>query len=472
MQRPAAVRRCGVWPILTVATWLAAAAASAENVPPEPVKVDDGGPTAAELAHAPEPGAESGRADPPAQDSVLRDIGQGVLLPPRVAFEIVMAPVRGSVYVLDRYRVIDWWKRTFFDPTLTYGVYPTVVVDASYGVTVGARAVHRNLLGKDEHAALRVGGGGEYRFVVAGGFRTGHRFGERTQVEAQGRYERRPEDNFYGIGNVSDAEETNFRQRLERGSATLDVRAVDSLHVRGAAALTDIDFEPSTKGTPIDEVYDVNMLTGWTGVRNLYGELELRWDRRRYPTVLDRHHVIDHGELAAVYAGYVHEICCSGPTMSPVPGDYWRYGGDVQTFIRLGAGPRVLVLRGHVDAVTGELDEVAFSQLPKLGGQYLLRGYPRDRFRDRIAALGTIDYEWDLSRYLIASVFGDVRRVARTWQDFDLSGLRFGYGLGVQLHKTNAYLATASIASSIDGGVFFTLAFDPIFNIEPRVEQK
>lgn len=472
MHRAGNVTRAGLAWLPSIVAMLTPTLASGENEPAGETTVDDGEPTAAQLAQAPVPGAESGRADAPDQDSVLRDIGQGVLLPPRVAFEIVMAPVRSSVYAVDRYRLIDWWKRVFFDPTYTYGVYPTLRLDNTYGLSVGARFVHRDLFGQREHLSVRGAVGGEYRAMVDGRLRTGERLGEHAHVEVGGNYERRPEDSFYGIGNISDAEETNFRQRIERGIAILDVRPVDSFHLRGAGSITDIEFSPSEHGTPINTVYDVGALTGWMGVRNVYGELELRFDRRRYPVALDRRQLFDHGELAAIYGGYVHELGTSGATMAPVPGDYWRYGGDVQKFIRLAAGPRVLALRAHVDAVTGDVDDVAFSQLPKLGGRYLLRGYARDRFRDRIAAMGTVEYEWALNQYVMASVFSDVGRVAPSWEDFDPSGLRVGYGVGLQLYAKRTYLAALTVASSIDGGVFVELTFDPVFDIEPRVEQK
>ncbi len=472
MHRAGSVTRAGLaWLPFIVATVVPTFASGENEATPE-TTVDDGEPTAAQLAQAPVPGAESGRADAPDQDSLLRDIGQGVLLPPRVVFEIVMAPVRGSVYILDRYRLVDWWKRIFFDSTYTYGVYPTLRLDNTYGLSVGGRFVHRDLFGRHEHLSILGSYGGEFRALVAGGLRSGDRLGEHVHVQADGSYERRPEDSFYGIGNISDAEETNFRQRIERGFAILDVRAVDSLHVRGAGAITDIELGPSTHGTPINTVFDVNTLTGWSGTRNVYGELELRWDRRRFPVALDGRELFDHGELAGIYAGYVHELATSGVPMAPVPGDYWRYGGEAQKFIRLAPGPRVLVLRAHVDAVTGDVDEVAFSQLPKLGGRYLLRGYPRDRFRDRIAGVGTIQYEWALNQYVMASVFSDIGRVADSWEDFDPSGLRVGYGVGLQLYAKRAYLAALTLASSIDGGVFVELAFDPVFDIEPRVEWK
>src|SRR6185503_12794343 len=110
---------------------------------PELARADE--PTAAEVENAPPPGRESGRSDAPATDSVLRNVGQALLTPPRVALEIAFMPLRGGAYVYDRYQLPERFKRIFFDDTYTYGAYPTLVIDSSYGVTLGARVVHRNL---------------------------------------------------------------------------------------------------------------------------------------------------------------------------------------------------------------------------------------------------------------------------------------------------------------------------------------
>jgi len=48
----------------------------------KPAAADE--PTAAEVENAPVAGKESGRSDPPATDSWLRDVGQAVLTPPPV----------------------------------------------------------------------------------------------------------------------------------------------------------------------------------------------------------------------------------------------------------------------------------------------------------------------------------------------------------------------------------------------------
>jgi hypothetical protein len=450
--------------IVIVVVLLAAAPALAEDPPADP-EVPSDEPTAADVAGAPLPGAESGRTDPPETDSTLRDIGQGVLLVPRVGLEVVMAPMRGALWALDHYELQTRFRRWFFDRSGTYGVYPTFVLDTSYGFTVGARFVDRNVFGKAEHFSVRVSTGGEYRFETSGALRSGYRFGKRTLVTVRGQFERRPEDLFFGIGNDTSDERVYHRQELVRGAATFDVRAIDGLHVRGAFAYTNLDYGDSNKGPAIDVVYNPMTLTGFeTGIRNVYGEAELRWDSRQLPRSLDLHGLFDKGALLSIFGGRVHQFEAGG--------DYWTYGGEAQVFQRLGDGPRVVSARLVAAGVTGGYDDVAFTQLPQLGGKRFLRGYPADRFRDRLAVAGSVEYTWDLGRSPMASVFVDAGRVYHSPEDLTFDGLRADFGVSLQWHADRHYMAGVSVAASIDGEMFAYLTFDPVFDIEPRVEQR
>jgi hypothetical protein len=63
-------------------------------------------------------------------------------------------------------------------------------------------------------------------------------------------------------------------------------------------------------------------------------------------------------------------------------------------------------------------------------------------------------------------VYPDLRELVPT-------EIRAGYGITLQFHNHRRYVAGVSLASSIDGGVFLDLTFDPVFDaLEPRVEQR
>jgi hypothetical protein len=447
------------------------------DVPEPNAEPPPGERTAAAIAGAPRPGDESGRVDDRESDSTTRRIARGALAVPRGVFELAFTPVRATVWVFDRYHVAERTRRLFFNDAGTVGLYPIASLESDFGLSAGARFVAK--LGGRDRTRLDARIGGRYRQLVSWRLDGSHpdqrlRYGLRLE------YDRRPGERFYGIGNADEvsamavapglidarfddtAVGTRFRQQLERAAVSLGVRAAGPLHVRAAATYTDLELGASDVGTPITAVYMPGSLVGFDGVRHLYGEFELAWDSRRPAHRWDSGAVYSAGWLVSAFAGRVGMVGDA---------DFWRYGGDLQRFIRLGQGPRVLALRLHGEAVTGAHDAVPFTELPALGGSSMLRGYPTERFRDRIAALGTAEYEWDLGRAVFGSVFVDAGRVFSSIDELGqlgLGNLRCGYGFALEVHSGRSVLARASIASSVDGGVFLDLRFDPVFDVDPR----
>jgi len=476
----AATARAGAEPVAASSTrprTITEPSATREQVP-----VDHRGDhetTAADVAGAPVPGDESGRIDGgDSGDSLLRRGVRGILFVPKVAVDVALSPVRATVWAFDRYNLIDRYYRVFFNDDRTIGLVPTASYESGFGVNVGARFVDRDLFGAHEHLSLHAATGGQYRQIYNASLLTGERLGRYVKLELDGQYELRPRDPFYGIGNNDDssvpampidprgdptAVETRYRGRIARVASVLDVRPLDRFHVRGAGELTDRTFGPGADGRSIDQVYDPAMLVGRSGFRYAYSELELRFDDRRNVSRLEPRSFYAAGSLAAVFAGRVHRLDAGS--------DYWRYGADLQHFIRLAEGPRVLAMRLHGEGVSGTLSEVPFTDLPHLGGASFLRGYPTDRFRDRIAAFGSVEYEWDLSPEVSASLFVDAGRVFPSLGDLSFDRMRAGYGISLQGHTDMAFGLQGSLSSSIDGGLFLNLSFNPVWNLDERVRR-
>ncbi|TMQ04272.1 MAG: hypothetical protein E6J90_51805 [Deltaproteobacteria bacterium] len=436
--------------------------------------------TAADVAGAPVAGDESGRTDPVDDDSVARQGLRGALFVPKVAVNLALSPARLSAWAYDRYHLDELYYRVFFNDARTIGVIPSASFTSGFGINAGARFVDRDLFGAREQLSIAAGIGGRYQQVYKVAVQSGDRLG-RVAVELDGQYELRPKDPFYGIGDNDDsampaapvdprfdptAIETRYRERLARAAGIVAVQLVGDLHLRSASELTDRTFSPSDTrdGTPIDTVYDPAMLVGYGGVRYVYSELELRFDDRRRATQYEPRPFYSVGSLAAVFGGRIHRL-------DGAP-DYWRYGADLQHFVRIGEGPRVVALRLRGEAVSGTRSEVPFTELPQLGGVDDLRGYPTDRFRDRVLTLGTIEYSWDLSPLLSASAFVDTGRVFGSLDDFGFGHLRVGYGVALQAHTENSFGFQSSLSSSIDGGLFLNLSFNPVFAIDERVRRR
>ena len=442
---------------------------------------EDREPCADDVAGAPVPGGESGRTDPrDDDDSVARAIGRGVLFVPKLVIDTALQPVRGGLWAWDRFQLEDLYYRIFFNRSRTIGITPSVGYDYGYGIDGiygGARFVDRDLFGAREHLALTAATGVQYRQLYAAELRSGDRF-DRLALALDAAFEQHPKDPFYGVGNgdlitmaaapidarVDDtAVLARYRQQRVRFALVADGRVWSSLHVRGGGAVTDIELQRSEVGMAIDSTYDTAGLVGWTGVRDAYGELELRWDSRRHEEY-EASSVFSAGSLVSAFTG--RERVLDGGR------DFWRYGFDFQHFVRLAEGPRVLALRWHGEAVSGPRDAVPFVELPRLGGYSYLRGYPLDRFRDRVATFGSAEYAWDLALRVQASVFVDVGRVYDSFDALALDHLRVGYGFALQAHTHHSFLMQIGIASSIDGGLQLNFGFNPVTAVDDRVRRR
>ncbi len=413
---------------------------------------------------------------------------RALLFVPRWAVWAVVQPFRFSAWAYERYSLPARLKGALFNVDGTYGVYPVASYSTEFGVAGGLRFVHYDLLGEDENLKLRVNFGG--RFQQAYGFTidSGDRFGDRIALELEARYERRPSERFYGIGNSaeldyddvpdgmlidpSDADvavSTRFRETLTRVITTAEVslarapRSSLALHLSGALMLRSFS-SPEDEG--IAEVFDVARLPGFNeGVDNLYVEAELIYDSRRQPSRWQSQVLDATGWYVAAHLG-------RGLGVAGDPSAFTRYGGEVARFFNLYRGSRVLALRLFLEAASSgdSLDArtLSFIDLPRLGGPEYLRGYPEGRFRDRVVALGTAEYTWDLGNMLAAYMFADVGRTARTPGALDFEELRLGFGGGIQFHTQESFVTRGQIAASRDGDVFLELVLSPAFGRRER----
>lgn len=430
-----------------------------------------------DVTGAPIPGEESGRADASedGRPSTARQVARGALFLPRMIVTAVQWPVRGAVWLYERYALRERYRRAFYNDARTFGIVPTVAYQTGAGILAGAHLIATDAFGERERLTLDAAYGGTYQVRAAAWLGSGRRFG-RVRVIAGGDFERFARLPFYGIGNADEspapamlvdplvddtAVETHYRYQELRAVAAADLRVTDELHAIARAAITDLTYDRSTTEPSIETIYDPAKLVGFTGgVRRLYGELELRWDRRRIADPRFETTRYTTGWLARAFVGGSRPLGGAGSAFA-------RYGVDLEALLHVALGPRMLALRLYGEGVTGDLDEVPFSDLPYLGGD-VLRGYQLARFRDRVAVVGTAQYTWDLSRHINAFVFVDAGRVFRSLADLTVDDLRVGYGAGLELFGDTDFGIAATLASSSDGGVVVTAALDPRWDEVPR----
>jgi hypothetical protein len=436
-------------------------------------------PTAAEVAGAPRPGETAAivvdRAD---SSSAAAWPVRIALAPVRGVWWVAMQPVRGALYAYDRYQLNQVFRDIFFNEEGTFGVFPVADLYSDFGLTIGVRAVHRDLFGGSENLGLRASYGGRYRQLYDAEIDTGDRF-RNLIIGAEVGYEAKPHERFFGIGNADTVEpgavtmpvdplvddtavETRYREETVRAllEASVDLPGPFSTKVStGFVWNTFGDADDPRGDVQLTSIYDPAAVVGFQeDLSYNYTELALRFDTREAGYWLAAP-VPNNGWFLSVFGGYAAGF-------DQDPSDYVRYGADLQRFIPLWGDMRFLTLRAFTEAVTGDLDEVPFDVLPILGGDRLLRGYDYDRFRDRVVGMVSAEYGINIDRNIAGYFFVDAGRPWRSWSDLSIDDPRVGFGAGLQLHSHNSFYARAQIASSIDGGLFLSLVFDPAF--DPR----
>src|SRR5262249_60628075 len=111
---------------------------------------------------------------------------------------------------------------------------------------------------------------------------------------------------------------------------------------------------------------------------------------------------------------------------------YVRYGLDALRYFDPYRGDRVLLLRLYAEAVTGSLADIPFTDLPRLGGPQLLRGYHRDRFRDRAALMSTAEYAFPIGEQLSGYLLLDAGRLEPSFAHLSFDRMRYALGGGFQ----------------------------------------
>jgi hypothetical protein len=137
---------------------------------------------------------------------------------------------------------------------------------------------------------------------------------------------------------------------------------------------------------------------------------------------------------------------------------------DLQQFIPFWNLSRVLALRAlaqHADGL-GQA-QVPFYLMPALGGARSLRGYDRQRFRDRSLLLLSAEYRYEVNPFLMAAVFYDAGQVAPDWSQFRLKDLRDNFGIGFRFGYSNAVALRADVAFGGEDPVRLIVGFSTSF---------
>ena len=435
--------------------------------------------TARDVAGAPRPDrARNQVEDDRSGARHLLWVPRALLFVPRWGLWLAASPVRGGLYGFERYGVGPR-LRQLLSGNGPISVFPTVAREAGHGLTYGIGG------GISHHVRANFLFGGEVRQVYDLRLVTHGLLGPRLDLELGGQIQRLQESQFFGIGNGdlepagmtsgvdprvdATAVETRFDQenvRLELAADWVPLASLPALatHLTGAVFDKDLGSTGGSGLVDIAEVYDPEGLVGFDGgARYVYGEARAIYDDRATTSPFVSLAEPSTGWKLEGFAGYAHGLGTD-------PSRYLRYGVDLQRHIDLYMGDRVLVLRAYLEGVTADLDEIPFTELPRLGGSRLLRGYARNRFRDRSVTAFSVEYRYPVSRYLGAFAFVDGGGAWRRLGDFDPAALHPGYGAGIQLHTAELFLTRFLVAGG-DDGITFYLSFSPSSELKLTTHQ-
>lgn len=429
----------------------------------------------------PRPDHSSGLEVEPAGPSPMWWIPRAALFIPRVAFEVVEAPFRGALWLTDRFQLEQQYYDIFYNDTRTFGIYPTLYYDTGFGVTFGAHLADTDLAGQGETLDAEARWGGSYNWKLIFDMTSGARFGN-LRVYLDSAYERMPHERFFGIGNADTVEpeevtglidpltndtavSTRFREARANAILTGSYDFGNNFFIYSRHQIERRSFGPAQNlygDVQLTDVYNPMDVIGFDNpFTTIYNETELRYDSRRRGDRFASRAMPARGWLLSARLGWNASLAGGGS-------GFFQGTADVQRYFNIYTGSRVLGLRALATQISADVDNIPFVYLPALGGPTLLRGYSRERFRDRAAYLGTAEYKWEIVPKVGAAafLFVDAGRVENSLLDFDFGNLRVGYGGGVQLQTLQSFILRVNLASSIDGGVFLNLALNTVINRE------
>tara|TARA_R110002096_G_scaffold171490_8_gene344651 strand:+ start:57903 stop:59357 length:1455 start_codon:yes stop_codon:yes gene_type:complete len=418
---------------------------------------------------APLPGEANGVAIAPSRSSHAWLWPLRVLLfVPRLAIEIIDAPIRGGLWLYEGYDLGPRTKQIFFNEDGTVGMYPLAFVESGFGLNAGLRFVHRDLFGKQEQLNLRASFGGRFEQLYAAKLSSEQRWP--VVVVARLDVEVRPKDYYFGVGQRFDSPESRFSQLVSRALVSSEFLLRKNVRLEVGGAYTFRRFESGLvrdEAPSIAQAYPDDSLVGFEdGVSAVSALARVTIDTTHSPSRYESAATPSRGWLASGFASTARSVS-SGPTR------YIRVGADTQVYQRIFEGPRAIVLRANYEQVLGEREDIPFTDLPRLGGAVFGRGFQQDRFRDKASLLLSAEYEWSLSPMVLAALFVDYGRVAPKALDLasEFEDFALGGGLALQAHTAKSFLVRATLAGSKEG-LFFNVSFDPQFGPTNILERK
>jgi len=377
-----------------------------------------------------------GTLDPlPHRVSPLRHAARGVLFVPYAALRVAAWPVSRLAYLEERHHLV-WTLASLV--TFTSGPYrsslgPLFDFESSLGITaLGVNVRGRDWLYSGLDLKLGLGYVNQRKYLLAAAL---ERDEGPVHWEALFHREQMDERHFHGVGPHSSPDEADYGAELHLAQITVAANPGGTLQPELTLYGRDVRLLAADEDLSVSQAYPDHFATA-RQVRYVGIETGLAYDTR------NRRDYSNRGGLVRLRGGW-------NDSRRHGDADYRHYSAELQYFVDLYRGSRVLLLRGYAEGVEPEGDdELPLTELARLGGKTGLRGYSRFRFADRRSLVLTAAYRYPVTARVQGELFVDWGSVAPTWDKLSLGDIDPCAGLGLVVGMREDPLFTFLLAFS------------------------
>ena len=378
----------------------------------------------------PQPDYEGREPESHATEDTLLFVPRLVLLPVYLVAEYAVAVPVGALATTAEQ---NQWPKAIHDaltfgPNQEGGIYPTFLIDFGLRPSIGFH-LFWGFLPVHNRISLDSAWGGAQWWTVAIADR--QEFSKNESLVTELRWDRRPDNPFYGIGPEAPNDRSRYGTDMLQASLTWR-RVAGPFTLRAGGSVRRVEFKDFTCcGDPaLKQRVEQGAIPPPPGYQQPYtaagGEIAAVLDTRRPDSPNQS------GWRVALGAAPAVDLQRGGQL------SWFRYAGAVEANWDVTGNARVLSL-GVITAFVDPLgsDPVPFTELVTLGGNEPFAGYIQGRLRDRSAIVAQLGWHWPVFSYLdgllavsVGNVFGP------HLQDFSFDLMRLSAELGLRSRGT------------------------------------
>jgi outer membrane protein assembly factor BamA len=334
-------------------------------------------------------------------------------------------------------RIVKWVQDEFIDePSGFYPVFGSVYSGGGFALGAGYRRYYGDNTHWDAKVLQSIR---NYRLIEVSTSSWNHA-GGRLDLRARAGWRDAPGVAYYGMGIDSPEDPTGFGLSQRFAGGDVAFRPASRTHVRAGLLYEDYSLGDRSGARPAIGSVHTAATAPSLGTNPSYVHFTgaAGYDWRPSP---------GYARSGGLYEiRYHHYAAANGGADS-----FNRLEGEVVQHLPLVRENYVLSFRGQAETTLNDA-MVPFYLLSSLGGSDTLRGYPSWRFRDRHAALSTVELRWIPNRNSVdVALFYDAGMVAPRWDDIAVKRFKSDVGIGVRFHSLLATPLRIEVAKGREG---------------------